>query len=254
MINGKKVVATIQARMTSSRLPGKVLMPLAGKPVLERMIERHRRSKYTDEVIVATTTNASDDPVVALAEQLGCKCFRGSEDDVLGRLAGAVRSLGGADIVIQGMADSPLVDWRILDNILEKLAGENLDFVSNELEETFPVGFDARAFTFAALDEADRVAKEPVYREHASVFIYKHPEHKFKLGNIRAEGDMVWPTLRLTLDTENDYAVIRAVYDALAPKNDDFSAEDVVEFLKSRPDVVALNAEVKQRMPVLPPH
>lgn len=251
MIKNRKVVATIQARMTSSRLPRKVLMPLAGKSVLERMIERHRRSKYTDEVIVATTTNAADDPIVAEAERLGCKYFRGSEDDVLGRLTGAA-GLCGADIVIQGMADSPLVDWRILDRIVEKLDAEKLDFVSNELEETFPVGFDARAFTYAALEESNRVAIEPVYREHAGLFIYKHPEKKFKLGNIRAEGDMLWPTLRLTLDTENDYELIGAVYNALAPQNDDFSAEDVVHFLKSRPGLVAINAEIKQRIPTLP--
>mgnify|MGYP001584767212 CR=1 FL=1 len=237
--------------MTSSRLPGKVLMPLAGKSVLERMIERHRRSKYTDEVVVATTTNAVDDLIVAEARHLGCKYFRGSEDDVLGRLTGAAGSCG-ADIVVQGMADSPLVDWRILDRIVEKLDTEKLDFVSNELEETFPVGFDARAFTYVALEEANRVATEPVYREHAGLFIYKHPERKFKLGNIRAEGDMVWPVLRLTLDTEDDYRLISAVYEALAPENDDFSAEDVIDFLKLRPDLVAINGEVKQRTPTLP--
>src|SRR3989344_3269792 len=113
MIASKKVVATIEGRMTSTRLPGKIMMPLAGKPVMAHMIERHRRSRYTDEVVVATTVNAADDPVVALCERMRCQYFRGSEADVLGRIveAGIAHK---ADILIQGMADSPLVDWRFL--------------------------------------------------------------------------------------------------------------------------------------------
>src|SRR3989344_7867964 len=115
-INGKRVVATIEGRMTASRLLGKILMPLAGKPVMAHMIESHRRSKYTDEVVVATTTNATDDPVVALCKEMNCTYYRGSEEDVLGRIVEAGTE-HNTDILVQGMSDSPLIDWRIIDRL-----------------------------------------------------------------------------------------------------------------------------------------
>jgi len=249
MINGKRVVATIEGRMTSSRLPGKILMPLAGKPVMVHMIERHRQSKYTDEVVVATTTNVADDPIAKLAQEMGAPCFRGSEDDVLGRIVGAGKA-HHADILVQGMADSPLVDWRIIDRLLKMHIEGGYDCTSNEFEETFPIGFDARVYAFPLLVEAEKSDTSEAFREHAGYSIRSRPD-MFKLGNWKAEGDMFWPTLRLTLDTPEDYALISAVYDELYPKNPDFSAEDIVAFLKTRPDLVALNSDVKQKIPFL---
>src|SRR3989344_2253953 len=147
MIDGRKVVATIEGRMTSTRLPGKILMPLAGKPVMEHMIERHRRSKFTDKVIVATTTNATDDAVVALCEKMQCPYFRGSENDVLGRIVVAGEK-HKADILVQGMADSPLVDWRIVDRLIHALSKGGYDCATNEFksEDSFPDGFDMRVY------------------------------------------------------------------------------------------------------------
>lgn len=247
MINGKRVVATIEGRMTSTRLPGKILMPLAGKPVMAHMIERHRRSKYTDEVVVATTTNATDDPVVALCEEMGCAYFRGSEADVLGRIVEAGKE-HGADILVQGMADSPLVDWRIIDRLAEMLEEGKFDITSNEFEkEKYPDGFDMRIYRFDVLKKLEEEHKEEAYREHAGYQIRNDPAH-YKRGLLLAHDDMLWPTLRLTLDTSEDYALIRAVYDELYPKNPDFSAEDVVSFLKNHPDLVALNAAVEQKV------
>src|SRR3989338_3436964 len=126
MIDGKKVVATIEGRMTSSRLPGKIMMPLAGKPVMAHMIERHRRSTLVDEVVVATTTNTSDDEVVALCEGMSCAYFRGSENNVFARVAQAAGE-HGADLLLQGMADCPLVDWRHMDQCIELLAKTDAD-------------------------------------------------------------------------------------------------------------------------------
>ncbi len=249
MINGKKVIATIQARMTSTRLPGKALLQLAGVPVLQHMIERHKRSSFIDEVVVATTTNPEDDPIVELCKALRCKYFGGSENDVLGRIL-ATASPYDADIIVQGMADSPLVDWRIVDGVIEMLSEGSYDFVSNELEESFPVGFDVRACTYAALKDSDYVTQNPTYREHATYYLFTHPE-RYRQGNFYAHGDMVWPTLRLTLDTPEDYRLISIVYDELYPKNKDFSAEDVVRFLRARPDLVAINTEVKQHNPAV---
>jgi spore coat polysaccharide biosynthesis protein SpsF len=231
MVGGKKVVATIRARMKATRLPGKVLLPLTGKPVLAHMIERHRRSTLTDEVVVATTVNPADDAVVALCEEMRCPYFRGSEEDVLARIVGAGERTG-ADILVDGMADSPLVDWRMVDHLVRMLEEGGYDCASNEFDETFPVGFDVRVFSVPALKRAERDDAETMYREHAGYSIRSNPA-KFKLGNWEAQGDMRWPTLRLTLDTKEDYILIRGVYDALYPTNPDFSAEDVVRYLRA---------------------
>lgn len=247
-INGKKVVATIEGRMTSTRLPGKILMPLAGKPVMAHMIERHRRSKHTDEVVVATTTNATDDPVAALCEKMNCPCFRGSEDDVLGRIVGAGKEYG-ADILVQGMADSPLVDWRIVDRLIEMLEEGQFDVTSNEFGDAkYPDGFDMRVYRFSVLKKFEEEHEEEEYREHAGYQLRNDPI-AYKRALMRAEGDMRWPQLRLTLDTAEDYKLIAAVYDELYPKNNDFSAEDVVAFLRTRPDLVALNSGIVQKVP-----
>lgn len=248
MINGKKVVATITGRMTSGRLPGKILMPLAGKPVMWHMIERHRRSTYTDEVVVATTTNATDDPVAALCEEMHCPYFRGSETDVLGRIVEAGRA-HHADILVQGMADSPLVDWRIVDKLVAMLEEGAFDVTSNEFgEEKYADGFDMRVYRFSVLEKFEEGHKEDTYREHAGYELRNDPLH-YKRGLLLAEGDMRMSPPRLTLDTIEDYRLISAVYDELFPKDPDFSSEDVVAFLKGRPELVALNAAIIQRTP-----
>jgi len=247
MINNRRVVATIEGRMTSTRLPGKIMMPLCGKPVMQHMIERHRRSKYTDEVVVATTTNKQDDPVIELCEQLQCRYFRGSEDDVLSRIVGAGTKYN-ADILVQGMADSPMVDWRLVDKAVEKLAKDNLDCATNEIHETYPIGFDTRCYSFAALLEAEKNDKEEMYREHAGYSIRSRPE-KYKVVNFEAEGELRWSEPRLTLDTKEDYEIISKVYDALYPGNPDFSALEVVRFLRANPELLKINAEIVQKVP-----
>lgn len=248
MIAGKKVVATIEARMTSTRLPGKILMSLAGAPVLQRIIERHRRSTLVDEVVVATTTNATDDPVVALCQALACPYVRGSEADVLARVVGAGEA-HRAEILVQGYGDDPCVDWRYVDYVVQLLAGGSYDCaVSNDTEETFPIGIGVCAYSFPVLEERAREDRECAYREHAGYSIRSQPE-RFHVATWRAEGEMYWPRLRLTLDTPEDYALLSAVYDALHPVHPDFSAQEVVGFLKYRPDLVALNNSVVQRVP-----
>jgi spore coat polysaccharide biosynthesis protein SpsF len=247
-IHSKKVVATIEGRMTSTRLPGKILMPLAGKPVMAHMIDRHRRSRYTDEVIVATTVNATDDPVVALCEEMKCPYFRGSEVDVLGRIVEAGKA-HTADILVQGMADSPLVDHRVVDRLLEILEEDTCDVASNEFgERKYPDGFDMRVYRFSVLKKFEEEHKEEGYREHAGHQLRNDPVH-YKRGLLLAEGDMFWPALRLTLDTKEDYRLISAVFNELYPKNPDFSAEDVITFLKTRLDLVAINANIVQKVP-----
>ncbi|MBI5456415.1 glycosyltransferase family protein [Candidatus Kaiserbacteria bacterium] len=245
--NGKKVVATIEARMTSTRLPGKVLLPMAGKPVLEHVVERHRRSRLTDEVVVATTTNAADDAIEELCKRIGCSVFRGSEEDVLGRIVAAGKE-HGADILVQGMSDDPLIDWRFVDQLVELLEEGGYDCTDSELDKTFPIGIGMRVYAFPVLVKAAEVDTERALREHAGYSIRSQRE-KFKVGSIQATATLVWPDLRVTLDTKEDYDMIRSVYEALYPTNPDFSTLDVVTFLRTRPDIVLINKNIVQRPP-----
>ncbi|MDD4900558.1 MAG: glycosyltransferase family protein [Patescibacteria group bacterium] len=247
MINGKKVVATIEARMSATRLPGKVLLPLAGAPVLTRIIERLNRSKYIDEICVATTVNPADDAIIKLCEEKKYEYFRGSEDDVLARVL-RTAEMCRAEIIVEGMADSPLVDWRQVDYLLNMLVDGKYDYVSNEIGETFSLGFDMRVFPYSVLKETESLVTDPEHHEHVALYIYTHPE-KYKIGIWNAAGKMRWPELRLTLDTPKDYELIRRVYDNFYPHNPDFSAEDVVDYLKGKPELYNLNADIKQKKP-----
>lgn len=250
MINRKRVVATISARMGSTRLPGKVLMLLAGKPVLAHIVERLTHSQYFDDVIVATSTNKGDDAIEQFCNERGIRCYRGSEADVLSRVYEAA-NICDADIVYRGMGDSPLVDWRIVDKLIELLEGGAYDFVANEITEpTYPIGFDATVFTMSALKDGYETATHPEMREHVTVHIKTNPK-RYNIGALIAEGEMIAPKLRLTLDTALDYQAISAVFDALYPINANFSALDVVHFLKENSDIVNINSNVIQKVPEL---
>lgn len=243
MKNGKKIVATIEARMTSTRLPGKSLMPLAGKPVLERLIERLRRSRLIDDVVVATTTNAPDDAIVELCERLDCHYWRGSEDDVLLRVLEAAEAYQ-ADIIVETCGDSPLTDWRQIDRMLELFFENSYDFISNNLEPSFPIGFDVRIFPTAILAEVERTSQDPYDRENVSPYIYTHPE-KYTLGKLVAEGRMRRRDIRLTLDHKEDYDLLNTVFEKLLPTNPDFSAEDVISLFEREPKLADINKERK---------
>ena len=149
--NGKKICATIEARMTSSRLPGKVLMNFCGKTNLEHIVERLKRSKYIDEVVVATTINKEDDSIVELCNNIGCKYYRGSEDDVLLRVLEATKSIS-AEIIVEITGDCPVIDWRHTDILIEKFFSAKYDYVSNIIERSFPRGFDVQVFPVTVLE------------------------------------------------------------------------------------------------------
>ena len=157
------IVATIEARMTSSRLPGKVLMPAGGRPLLRILIERLQHVSAIDSIVVATTTNATDDPVAALCEAAGVAVFRGSEDDVLGRVRGAL-DYAKADIAVEITGDCPLIDPRVIDRVVRaKLDGES-DYVSNTMRYTYPEGLDTEVFSVSALERAWRGSDRPCRR------------------------------------------------------------------------------------------
>lgn len=240
-----KVVATVEARMTSSRLPGKILMPLAGKPALERLVERARRAESVQEVVICTTTNAQDDAVVAWGREAGVAVFRGSEDDVLLRVLEAARK-HKAETLVELTGDCPFADPDIIDELTRLYAAHEVDYVSNILVRTYPRGFDTQVFSTATLAEVDRRTQDKADRENVSLYIYEHPQ-EFRLGCLTAPPELYGPQVRICVDRKEDYDVCAAIYDALYPRNPRFTARDIMAFLAAHPDVAAKNAHIQQK-------
>ncbi len=238
-----KVVATIEARMTSRRLPGKILKPILGKPSLEREIERLKRCKSIDQIVVATTSNPTDDPVEQLCRASGVAFYRGSEDDVLLRVLQAAQSVG-ADVITEITGDCPLLEPAVIDACNELYQTGKFDYVSNFIQRSWPRGINAQIFSVALLDEVNRLTSAQQDHEHVSLYIYSHPE-KYRLGNLAAPADLTWPDLRLTLDTPEDYALIQKIYEAILPVKPEFTLPDILAYLRKHPDLVEINRQVQ---------
>lgn len=221
-----RIVAIVQARMTSSRLPGKVLADIGGKPALQRMIDRVRPTRGLDEITVATTALPTDDPVAALCAQLGVRCFRGDEQDVLGRYVAAARAFS-ADIVVRLTADCPMHDASVIEMALAKFAEGGFDHVSNAVRRTYPDGLDVEVMSRAALERSDREALHPFLREHVTTYIRcSRPElgcGDFTLGHIINDVDL--SALRWTVDRQEDLDRVRRFFAALP---EGFSWHDAV--------------------------
>jgi spore coat polysaccharide biosynthesis protein SpsF len=230
--------------MTSSRLPGKVLLEAAGKPLLEHMVERLRRARTLDEIVIATTEEAASDPIVALAERLGVGCFRGSEDDVLARVLGAAQA-HDAELIVETTGDCPLIDPAVLDLVVDRFGAGGVEYCSNTLERTYPRGLDVQAFPAAVLAEVAELTGEPADREHVSLYIYEHPE-RYRLRSV-VSGRPELGQLRLTVDTPEDYALIRALFEALYPRDPAFGLDDVLDLLERSPELRELNRHVQQK-------
>jgi len=239
-----KVVAVIQARTGSTRLPGKVLLPLAGRPVLERMLERVARARELDAVIVATTREAADDSVASLCHALGVPCYRGSSQDLLDRHLCAARLLA-ADAIVKVPSDCPLIDPRIIDHVVSewRLQEGALDFLSNLHPPTHPDGNDVEVMSMATLVAAHAEARRPFEREHTTPFIWDQPE-RFRVANVVwGQGRNAAATHRVVLDYPEDYEVIARVFEALyRPHQATFGVNEIVAFLDAHPEVAASNA------------
>jgi spore coat polysaccharide biosynthesis protein SpsF (cytidylyltransferase family) len=234
-----KAVAIIQARMTSTRLPGKVLADLGGRPLLARVVERARLARTLAEVVVATTVNTTDDPVAALCASLGLPCFRGSEEDVLDRYHGAAGA-HGADPVVRITADCPLLDPAVVDRVMGAYIEGGCDYASNTLHRSYPDGLDTEVFSYAALDTAWREARLASEREHVTPFIWKNPA-RFRIRQVVQPRDL--SALRWTVDEPADLAFVRQVQ-ALLPEGAT-SMEAILEVLAAHPELAGLNANVK---------
>jgi spore coat polysaccharide biosynthesis protein SpsF len=239
-----RVVTIVQARMGSTRLPGKVLQELHGRPLLERLIERLKRARSADAIVIATTTDGRDDAIAGLARELGVGVFRGDEHDVLARYAGAAAA-HDADVVVRVTSDCPLLDPDLLDRCVQHLLEHpDLDYVSNALERTYPRGLDVEAIRRSALDAADRDATDGADREHVTRFVWRQPE-RFRLGSIRDDEDH--SDLRWTVDTPEDLDVVRAIYDALYPVDPTFDYAAALRHAFDHPEVHDRNRHVVQK-------
>jgi spore coat polysaccharide biosynthesis protein SpsF len=231
------IVGILQARMSSTRLPGKVLLPLLGRPMMERQIERVRRSRRMDRLIVATTVDPADDAIVALAAELGVECCRGSVDDVLDRYFQAAALLRPSHVV-RLTADCPLADWNLIDRAVDFALAGRFDYASNTLRPTWPDGLDVEVMTFSALETAWDEARSPVEREHVTPFIVACLE-RFRHGSLERDTDL--SAMRWTVDEPSDFEFVSRVYEALYPGDPAFRTEDILELLRQRPELMTIN-------------
>lgn len=239
---GRGVAIIVQARMGSTRLPGKVLAPVLGRPLLAYQLERLGRVRAVATIVVATTNLPADDVIASLCSALGVQVFRGSEHDVLSRFAGASAEVV-ADIIVRSTADCPLIDPTLVDEVVALVESGTCDYASNTLERTYPRGLDVEAMTREALGIAAAEAIPGPEQEHVTPFIYSRPE-RFRLCGVRAGRDL--SNERWTVDTPEDFELIRRILEELYPRRPDFGWEDVVEVLDRNPEWRLLNANVEQ--------
>lgn len=238
-----RTLIIVQARMTSTRLPGKVLLPLAGEPMLTRLVDRLRRVQHADGLVIATTTNATDEPIAALCAEQGVPCHRGSEHDVLSRYADAAR-LHGADVVVRVTADCPLIDPALIDQVIATYEAGDTDYVSNMLPPTWPYGMAVEVFSATALAQAHAEATQAAEREHVTPFLYWHPE-RYRLHNVASPVDL--SQHRWTVDTPEDYELVSRLFDQLMPIHPKFTLKDVLALMSHHPDWIALNRHIRQK-------
>lgn len=231
--------------MTSTRLPGKVLKEVMGKPLLEYQIERLKKVKQADDLVIATTINESDQPIIELCKKLNINYYRGSEEDVLSRYYEAAKQYQ-ADVIVRVTSDCPLIDPAVVDEVINnfrKSTGK-YDYVSNTLERTYPRGMDTEVFSIEALKEAYDKAVLTPEREHVTLYIYSHPE-KFRLFSVKYKKDE--SSHRWTVDTEEDFILIKAILEELYPQKPDFTMEDCLELMVKRPELIKINQHVQQK-------
>ncbi len=239
-------VAIIQGRMSSSRLPGKILMDIAGKTMLMRVVERARKAKTVDEVVFATTTDPTDDPVAEFCQAQGVACWRGSLADVLDRIYHAARHYQ-ADVIVRLTADCPLLDPGLVDETVALLHTRQTDFACNRLpppyQRTYPIGLDCEVCTFAALERAWHEAAAPYEREHVMPYLYE-VEGRFKVAVL--DYRVNYGSLRWTVDTAQDLELVRQIYARLAGR-EDFTWLDVLDIFEREPHLLKINSQVSHR-------
>ncbi len=231
------IVALLQARYSSTRLPGKVLKPILGQPMLARQIERLRRARACQTLVVATSDHPEDSAIAELCRSLGVACHRGSLTDVLDRMYQAALPYSPSHVV-RLTGDCPLADWTVIDRVVDLAMEGDYDYASNTIPPTFPDGLDVEVMRFQSMQTAWREATLPSEREHVCPFLHTRPE-RFRLGNLSNPQDL--SGLRWTVDEPADFDFVSAVYEALYPGNSAFTTADILDLTRRAPELSGIN-------------
>ncbi|MEJ2165384.1 MAG: glycosyltransferase family protein [Desulfobacterales bacterium] len=235
-------LAILQARMSSTRLPGKVMEPILGRPMIERQIERLMRCRRVDQLIMATSNHPADDDLEILCRRLGVPCFRGDLENVLDRFYQAAKPYNPKHVV-RLTGDCPLTDPRLIDELIDFYLESQCDYASNCQEPTLPDGLDAEIFSFAALTQSWQEAVLPSHLEHVTSFIRSHPE-RFKIGLYKYHKNL--SDLRWTVDEPEDLQFAVKVYDKLYPADAEFCTEDILALLEREPELKEINCRFER--------
>lgn len=235
-------VAIVQARLSSTRLHGKALMNIMGKPMLWHVINRLKQSRHLNDVVIATTTKEKDKAIIQLAKESKVKSYSGSEDDVLDRYYQAATRFK-ADTIVRITSDCPLIDPKVVDTVTEYFLAGNFDYVSNILKLTYPDGLDTEVFSYKTLKRAWEEARLESEREHVTPYIWKHPQI-FNIGSF--ENDVDLSHFRWTVDVDKDIQFIREVYQRLYTEDGIFYMEDVLNLLQQHPELLEINKDCRR--------
>ena len=242
----KRVVASIEARMGSSRLPGKVLRNLNGQPVLTRLLNRLKQSSLITDIVIATTTKHNDDPIQDWACSNNVTCFRGSEDDVLERVVQSHEFLN-SDVIVEVTGDCPLLDPYEIDKGIDIFLRNTFDVVTNVRKPSYPQGVDVQIFTYKSLKYVADNIFDPAVREHVSLFFYENPK-QYSIFHMMATPDICRPELRLQLDYSEDLALLNHIYSFFGDDHS-FKTREVLDYLDNNPLLLELNKHCLEKSP-----
>jgi spore coat polysaccharide biosynthesis protein SpsF len=234
------ILAILQARVSSTRLPGKVLKPILGKPMLSLQIERIRRCRRIEQLLVATSRDPSDNAIESLCKDIQIPCFRGSLDNVLDRFYQA-SLLYKPEHIVRLTGDCPLIDPQVIDDVVGFYITGNYDYASNTIEPTFPDGLDVEVFKFLALETAWKEAFLPSHREHVTPFIHQNFK-RFKIGHYKSKMNL--SHLRWTVDEPEDFELVRQIYEAIYPHNPPFTTRDILDLLRKNTSLIPINNHI----------
>ena len=244
-INSKKITAVIQVRLGSTRLPGKSLIKIKGESLLGHLLMRVKASSYVNDIVIATTTEERDEEIVKFAKERDINYYRGSEKDVLDRF---YKTCLEYDIktIVRVTPDCPMLDPKVMDNVISHYLSDGYDYVSNTITPTFPDGLDTEVFSFQALEKTWNGAVLPSEREHVTPFMVSHPE-LFKLFNVRKKGEDL-SRMRWTVDNREDLEFAINIFDKIQTREKLFYMEDVLEVIGINPDLIDINRHIKRNM------
>lgn len=240
-----KIIATIEARMTSSRLPGKVLLQADGIPMLQHLVRRLQSVPSLNGIVLATTINPTDDLLESFAREMGIICFRGSEEDVMTRVIGAA-TYANADVVVEITGDCPIIDPQIIEQTIRMFQANSADYVSNAHVRSYPDGMDTQVFFLDTLKRSAAMTNDPLDLEHVTLHIRNNPEI-FRQVHLVAPPELYWPELGLTLDEHSDYELLKRIIEYFGINNPYFSCLDVIRLMRNKPEWVAINEQVTRK-------